>query len=78
MAVEFTDKDGMNGRISGSLEVEYYGRYRHEIEAFVSGLEDLCGEDRGFDGEDVMTHILLELPEAAPVIEVERPIATSV
>lgn len=76
MHVEFRDKDGVKGRISEALEVEYYGRFSNEVETFVSGLEEFCEEDRAFDGEDVMTHVVLELPEYAPIIEVERPIAT--
>lgn len=77
MTVEFKDKDGMYGLISESLEVEYYGRFSNEIEKFVSGLEDFCEDDRLFDGEDVMTHILLELPENAPIIRAERPEASN-
>lgn len=76
MPIEFRDKDGVKGWISEALEVEYYGRFNDEIVKFVSGLEEFCGEDRGADGEDVMTHVLLELPENAPVIEVERPVAS--
>lgn len=76
MPIEFRDKDGVKGWISEALEVEYYGRFNDEIVKFVSGLEEFCGEDRVVDGEDVMTHVLLELPENAPVVEVERPIAS--
>lgn len=76
MPIVFRDRDGVKGWISEALEVEYYGRFADEIERFVSGAEEFCEEDRTFDGEDVMTHVLLELPENAPVIEVERPIAS--
>lgn len=76
MPIEFRDTDGVKGWISEALEVEYYGRFTDEIEKFVSGLEEFCDEDRAFDGEDVMTHVVLELPENAPVVEVQRPVAS--
>lgn len=77
MPIEFKDRDGMKGRISESLDVEYYGRFSPEIEKFVSRVEGFCDEDRAFDGENVMTHILLELPEIAPIVAIERPIASN-
>lgn len=72
MPIEFKDKDGIYGRISDALEVEYYGRFSSKIEKFVTGLEDFSDGDQAFQDEDVMTHIMLELPDTAPVMEVQR------
>lgn len=76
MPIEFRDRDGVKGWISDALEVEYYGRFNDEIVKFVSGVDEFCEEDRAFDGEDAMTHVLLELPENAPVVEVARPVVS--
>lgn len=72
MPIEFKDGDGIYGRISDALEIHYYGRF-NKIETFVSGLDEFNESDRAFENEDVMTHIMLELPDIAPVIEVQRP-----
>lgn len=72
MAIEFKDGDRVYGRITDSLEVEYSGRFSSKIEEFVSGLDDFSNDDRKFEDEDVMMHIILELPEIIPVVDVRR------
>lgn len=72
MAIEFKDVDRVYGRITDSLEVEYSGRFSSKIEEFVSGLDDFSNDDREFEDEDVMMHIILELPEIIPVVDVRR------
>lgn len=72
MAIEFKDGDRVYGRITDSLEVEYSGRFSSKIEEFVSGLDDFSNDDRKFEDEDLMMHIILELPEIIPVVDVRR------
>lgn len=73
MTLTFRDVDGTEGIVTDELEVEYSGAWKREITEFV---ERLVGEesveDRWFEGYNEMTHLLIELPEAAPVVEIER------
>lgn len=73
MTLTFRDVDGAEGTVTDELEVEYSGAWKHEITEFV---ERLVGEeshhDSWFEGYNEMTHLLIELPEVAHVVEVER------
>lgn len=76
MGIHFTDVKGREGAINDSLKVDYEGTWSEEIEEYVTELEgDVCSEDRAFDGHNVMSHLVMELPEVAPIIEVEQDIA---
>lgn len=71
--LHFTDTRGREGEISESLEVEYDGQWRQEVAA---ELRRIAAEAQQDDPEDpptdVYTRIVLELPDEAPVKEVER------
>lgn len=71
--LRFTDPDGRTGRISETLEIDYEGEWEEEV---TSGLERIAA-DAGAEGpedplHEVYTLIVLELPDEAPIIEVER------
>lgn len=76
MQVHFKDAYGKSGRISESLEVTYSGRWEEEVEDFVGGLKKECSDQQTIEGETITTHILLELPDVAPIVEVRRSIVS--
>ena len=64
--VVFRDITGQQGSITDELAVHYQGRWEGEIE---EGLEQIA-ED--YDSEEMYNHLVVELPEKAPVYRVER------
>lgn len=63
----FVDTEGVEGEITDSLQVDYTGHWQRDIEDFTMSLES------NYDGNfDVSTHRLLELPDVAPIVEVQR------
>lgn len=71
--LRFKDPDGRTGRISETLEIDYDGEWEEEV---TRGLERIKAEAGPDDPDDplheVYTLIVLELPDEAPIIEVER------
>lgn len=71
--IQFTDTRGQSGEITESLEVEYDGEWRQEV---AEELRRIAAETQRDDPDDpptdVYTRIVLELPDEAPVREVER------
>lgn len=64
--VVFRDLKGHKGSISDEVELTYQGRWEGEIEEC---LEQIAEEH---DLEDLYDHIVVELPERAPIESVER------
>lgn len=64
--VVFRDITGQQGSITEGLAVNYQGRWEGEIEEC---LEQIA-ED--YESEEILNHIVVELPEKAPVYRVER------
>lgn len=65
--------DGQRGRVTDSLDVEYSGDWREDVEECVQDVEedvDAGGEHGRPD--DLYTRLVLELPEEAPIVEVEQ------
>lgn len=73
MPVRFRDRRGSRGTISDGLDVEYAGRWQADIERLVADMVAEIGDaDQPFDGFDPDSHLLLELPLVAPIVEVQR------
>lgn len=73
MGIHFTDMKGREGTISDALQVEYEGMWSEEIEEYVMEVEREVGsEDRSFKGNNIMSHLVMVLPEVAPIIEAEQ------
>lgn len=71
--LHFTDGYGNSGRITDSLDVWYSGYWEDEVIDFVQGLEtDEDVESAGVEDLDPETHVLVELPEEVPIVEIER------
>lgn len=65
MPVTFKDRKGDHGEVTDSFEVRYSGEWKDEVRAVVSEVADETPDD-------VVTELLLELPEQAPLTEVRR------
>lgn len=71
--VVFRDADGREGYISEGLEVDYPGKWDEEVEACVARIEDEHSSGSGASpNRAVYNHLLIDLPEVAPIVEVER------
>lgn len=64
--VVFRDIKGHQGSITDEMAVTYQGRWEGEIEEC---LEQIAEEHAA---EEVYDHIVVELPEEAPIYRVER------
>ena len=64
--VIFRDIQGKKGSITDEMTVNYQGRWEGEIEECIEQIDDECAP------EDVYDHIVVELPEKAPIDGVER------
>lgn len=64
--VIFRDIQGKKGNITDEMTVNYHGRWEGQIE---SCIEQIAEEHAA---EEVYDHIVVELPENAPVDGVER------
>lgn len=62
----FRDVHGRTGQISAGLDVDYRGQWEREVRTTVERIAD----ER--PTHEVDDHIVLELPEAAPIDDVER------
>lgn len=67
------DAHGDTGTITEDLEVEYTGAWKQQVKEC---LEQAENEVRSTEGEfrvvDVFTLLVIDLPDAAPIVEVER------
>lgn len=73
MSVRFRDRQGSRGTITDALDVDYVGRWQADVERLVGDMVAEADEvDHPFDGSDADSHLLLELPLVAPIVEVER------
>lgn len=73
--ISFVDENGVSGRVSEDLTVEYDGDWLEEIEDFLGELEAEFSieEDREAGSDPDLVHeVLIELPEQVPIVEVER------
>lgn len=64
--VVFRDLTGQQGSITEGLAVNYEGRWEGEIKECL----DRITED--YESDEMFNHIVVELPERAPVYRVER------
>lgn len=64
--VIFRDTHGKRGSITEELTVKYQGRWEGQIEECIERI------DEEYAAEEVCDHIVVELPEKAPVDDVER------
>lgn len=64
--VVFRDLTGQQGSITEGLAVNYQGRWEGEIKEC---LEEIAQD---YESEEMFNHIVVELPEKAPVYRVER------
>lgn len=72
-SVAFTDADGVKGYVTKNLEVEYQGRWVDEVRESIEEIRDEhCSRNAEGSVEDVGSSLVIGLPEAAPIIEVER------
>lgn len=71
--VFFRDAEDRPGRVTEDLVVDYHGEWNEAVEACVRRIEAEHGSGAGeaFDA-DVSDELLIELPEEAPIVEIER------
>lgn len=62
----FRDIHGNQGSIDEELDVNYQGRWDGEIEESINQIE------AQYPSKEMYDHLVIELPEAAPVSDVER------
>jgi hypothetical protein len=73
MPLSFEDANGRNGRVTETFEIVYAGSWREDIEACVRRIEnDHHSDDPDRRADDPYTRLILELPEEAPIIEIEQ------
>ena len=73
MTLSFRDTDGQRGRVTDSLDVEYSGDWREDVEECVQDVEEAVDSGGGSEPtDDLYTRLVLELPEEAPIVEVEQ------
>lgn len=72
MPLRFEDETGERGTITESLEVRYSGVWEENVrEVVTEAKEGPPGADL-HQPEDPYFYLLIELPEAAPIVEVRR------
>ena len=73
VVIRFEDPHGRTGHISASLDVDYAGQWREEVDEVVRRIEAETTEGaRGEASPDLYSRLVLELPEVAPIVAVER------
>lgn len=65
MALRFKDRRGHYGVVSDTLDIDYSGHWTQEV-------RDVVREAKDASLEDPMAHLIIELGENAPLIEVSR------
>lgn len=75
MFISFVDENGVSGRVSEDLTVEYDGDWLEDVESYLAELEDEFTTDEEVQlgpDPDLVQEVLIELPEQLPIVEVER------
>jgi len=72
MPLTFQDAHGNRGTVTDALEVEYAGDWADDVESCVARVVDDRDADGGRRPRNVHSELVVELPDAAPVVEVER------
>jgi hypothetical protein len=71
VTLSFRDTHGQHGRVTDSLDVEYSGDWREDVEECVRDVaEDVTTDHGSGRGDDPFNRLILELPEEAPIVEV--------
>lgn len=77
--LSFRDIHGQCGFVTGDLEVEYSGRWKPSVARCVDQVSDDVASADGDDGTgDLFDQLIIEIPEQAPIVAVEREEATRV
>lgn len=63
--LSFEDANGRRGKVTETLEIDYSGPWKEDIEETVQKVETDCKDDP-------YTRLILELPEEAPIVEIEQ------
>lgn len=72
MRLIFEDVDGETGVIRTDLRVRYDGKWRQEVEECVDSVEAEITEYGEYTVDEAFTLLIADLPDAAPIVEVER------
>lgn len=70
MRITFQDEHGRPGNVSDDLGLEYEGRWKDEIRAYIEQLEQDAPDDGEADAK--LQDLLIELPEEAPITRIQR------
>ena len=70
--VVFRGAKNSPGRVTEDLVVDYHGEWNEAVEACVRRIEAEHGGAGGTFDTDVSNELVIELPEEAPIVEVER------
>ena len=72
MIVTFEDADGETGRVTDDLDVEYDGQWEEQVRDRVADVEERYRNGDELLGEDALSTLVTELPEAPLVVAAER------
>lgn len=73
MVLKFQDEHGQAGEVAADLTMDYDGYWKDEINRCLNQLvADLDAEDGTADTDAIIHELLIELPERAPITQVER------
>lgn len=73
MRLSFRDTNGTTGTVTETLEVNYNGKWEADVEECVRTVENgLCPTQDASLSDDPYTRLVVELPEEAPIVEVEQ------
>jgi hypothetical protein len=72
MIVTFEDADGETGRVTDDLDVEYDGQWDEQVRDRVADVEERYRNGDELLGEDALSTLVTELPEAPLVVAAER------
>lgn len=73
VALSFKDYNGTTGKVTETLDVEYNGKWKQDVEECVQIVEnDTSPGHETSPSDDPYTRLVLELPEEAPIVEVEQ------
>jgi hypothetical protein len=72
MIVTFEDADGETGRVTDDLDVEYDGQWEEQVRDHVADVEERYRNGDELLGEDALSTLVTELPEAPLVVAAER------
>lgn len=71
--LSFRDIHGQYGFVTDDLEVEYSGSWKPSVSRYVDQVRDEADPADGDDGAgDLFDRLIIEMPEQAPIVAVER------